>query len=69
MYNNFSDLIDLTEAERVALVNLLTETIETSRYPPSPRIQTLRTILEKLEPIASTEPPELIQPSRPSRKR
>jgi hypothetical protein len=29
--------LDLTEAERFALVNLLTETVETSRYLLSPR--------------------------------
>jgi hypothetical protein len=45
--------LDLTEAERVALLNLLTETIETSRYPLSPRMQTLRAILAKLGPATA----------------
>jgi hypothetical protein len=44
------------QTERFALPNLLTETIETSRYPLSPRMQTLRAILAKLGPAASTEP-------------
>ena len=60
---------DLTEAEPVALANLLTDTIETSRYPLSPQVQTLKAIVAKVGPVASTEPPELIQPPRPSQTR
>lgn len=32
------------------LLNLLTETIEAARYPQSPRVQTLRRILDKFDP-------------------
>jgi hypothetical protein len=42
---------DLTEAEKFALLNLLIETIETSRYPFFPRVQTLKGILAKLGPV------------------
>jgi hypothetical protein len=34
--------LDLTDEEALALLNLLTETIENDRYPLSPRVQTLR---------------------------
>ena len=40
----------MTEEERFVLLNLLTETIEAARYPQSPRIQTLRRILDKFDP-------------------
>jgi hypothetical protein len=40
---------DLSEVECVALVELLTETVEASRYPLSPRIKTLNGILAKME--------------------
>jgi hypothetical protein len=43
--------LDLTDAETLALLNLLTETIEADRYPLSPRIQTLRAILAKFGPM------------------
>ena len=36
--------LDLSDAETLALLNLLTATIENDRYPLSPRIQTLRGI-------------------------
>jgi hypothetical protein len=35
-------MLDLTEVERFALRNLLAKTIETSRYPLSRRILTLK---------------------------
>jgi hypothetical protein len=47
-------LLDLSEVERFALRNLLAKTIETSRYPLSRRILTLKAILAKLVPILST---------------
>jgi hypothetical protein len=53
--------LDLTDGETVTLVNLLTETIETDRYPLSPRIQALRAILAKFGPMAPAPPP----PARP----
>jgi hypothetical protein len=37
--------LDLTDEETLALLYLLTKTIETDRYPLSPRIQTFRGIL------------------------
>ena len=41
--------LDLTDTETLALLNLLTETIEADRYLLSPRIQILRAILAKGE--------------------
>jgi hypothetical protein len=35
---------DLTDEETLALLNLLTQTIETDRYPLSPRVRGLRGI-------------------------
>ena len=52
--------LDLTDEETLALLNLLTETIENDRYPFSPRIRTLRKIQTKF-PTAPPEPP----PARP----
>jgi len=43
--------LDLSDVERFALRNLLAKTIETSRYPLSGRILTLKAILVKLVPI------------------
>jgi len=37
--------LDLTEEETAALARLLRRTIDDDRYPLSPRIQTLKTIL------------------------
>jgi len=45
--------LDLTDVQRFALRNLLAKTIETSRYPLSQRILTLKAILAKLVPIAA----------------
>lgn len=53
--------LDLTEEETFGLLNLLTETIENDRYPLSPRIRTLRSILAKFGPMAPAPPP----PARP----
>ena len=39
--------LDLDDEETFALLNLLTETIESDRYPLSPRIQALRRLLAK----------------------
>ena len=49
--------LDLTEVERFALRNLLAKTIETSPYPLSRRILTLKAILAKLVPALSTKRP------------
>ena len=40
-----------TDEEKFALLNLLTETIESDRHPLSPRIRTLRGVLAKFGPI------------------
>jgi hypothetical protein len=53
--------LDLTEDEAAALLRELDEIIESDRYFLSPRIQTLRAILQKLRPepalpAASPEP-------------
>jgi len=50
-------LLDLSEVERFALRNLLAKTIETSRYPLSRRILTLKAILARLVPALSTKRP------------
>src|SRR5437667_24610 len=55
--------LDLTDEETLALLNLLTETIETDRYPLSPRVQTLRGILAKFGPMGPTPPARLPPPS------
>jgi hypothetical protein len=41
---------DLTDSEAEALAKELAGIIESARYPMSPRVQTLRTILSKLRP-------------------
>jgi len=43
-------MLDLTEEENDALAKLLSRTIDDDRYPLSPRIQSLKTILAKLRP-------------------
>ena len=53
--------LDLSDEETLALLNLLTQTIDNDRYPLSPRIQTLRGILAKFGPMAPAPPP----PARP----
>jgi hypothetical protein len=40
--------LDLTDEEALALLKLLTEKIESDRYPLSPRIRVLRGILDRL---------------------
>jgi hypothetical protein len=53
--------IDLDDEEKLALLNLLTDAIETDRYPLSSRVQVLRRILAKFGPIGPAPPP----PARP----
>jgi hypothetical protein len=52
-------LLELTDAEAEALIQELSGTINYARYPLSPRIQTLREILGRLDP----------QPARPGAQR
>jgi hypothetical protein len=39
--------LDLSDDEKLALIRLLTRTIEDDRYPLSPRIRTMKGILAK----------------------
>ena len=64
--------LDLSD-EEAALIKELRETVETDRYPFSPRIRTLRAILAKLRPEPVREPlppPKVYAPPRaaPSQK-
>ena len=43
-------ILDLSDEETTALLRLLSTTIDDDRYPLSPRVQTLKAILERLEP-------------------
>ena len=54
---------ELTGEEILALLNLLVDTIETDRYPLSPRIRLLREILGKFGEMGPV-PPELAQKLR-----
>jgi hypothetical protein len=55
--------LDLTDEEMLALLNLLTETIETDRYPFSQRIRSLCGILTNFGPIGPPPPPQTRPPS------
>lgn len=62
--------LDLTDEAATALATLLTHTIDGEHYPLSPRIQTLRAILNKLRPAPIREPlppPKHYQPPRKGR--
>src|ERR1700756_798202 len=48
--------LDLTDGETLALLNLLTDTIENNRYFLSPRIQTLKAIRAKVKPSKTQSP-------------
>ncbi len=53
-------LLDLSYAEKAVLVGLLKATIAADRFPLSPRVRTLRLVLDKLEPplpAAEQHPP------------
>jgi hypothetical protein len=59
--------LDLTDAEKFALIDLLKHEIDSARYPLSPRVQTLPGILEKLEPQPGRAPlplPKVYAPPR-----
>jgi hypothetical protein len=53
----------LSDEETFALLNLLVDTIESDRYPMSPRIRPLRGILAKCGEVGGL-PPELAQKLR-----
>jgi hypothetical protein len=48
--------LDLSDEEITALTRLLIDTIDGDRFPFSPRIQMLRTILAKIRPEPVREP-------------
>jgi hypothetical protein len=53
----------LTDNERAELIRVLRQIVEYDRFPLSPRVKALRSILEKLEPPAPK--PEPLPPMRP----
>jgi hypothetical protein len=55
--------LDLTDEETLALLNLLTETIESDRYPLSPRVRMPRGILAKFGPMGPAPPPPAKPPT------
>ena len=58
---------DPTETEKFALIELLKQEIDRARFPLSPRIVTLRRILDKLDPQPEHEPlppPRIYAPPR-----
>jgi hypothetical protein len=64
--------LDLTDAEAEALAQELHGTINYARYPLSPRIQTLRAILQKIRPEPAREPlppRRVYEPPRAKRRR
>jgi len=58
---------DLTDEEASALHKLLTDAIEYDQNPPSPRIRTLRHLLDKFGPIATPLPPPAWPPTSADR--
>ena len=47
---------DLNDEESAALAALLRRTIDADRYPLSPRIRVLQSILDRIEPPPAREP-------------
>ena len=63
---------DLSDEEKRTLTQLLKRTIDADHYPLSPRIRTLRAILDKIEPPPVREmvpPPKRYGPPRAGRRR
>jgi hypothetical protein len=54
-------LPDLTEDEKAELIDLLRVTVSTDRYPLSPRIKLLKSVLAKLDP----KPARTVEPFPP----
>jgi len=48
--------LELTDEETIALVRLLSDTIDGDRFPLSPRIQMLKGILAQIRPEPAREP-------------
>ena len=64
--------LDLTDEEHAALLRLVKQSLSTDRYPLSPRLYPLRSVLEKLEPQPVREPspqPRIYAPPRASAAR
>jgi hypothetical protein len=64
--------LDLSDEEAAALAQELHDIVENDRYPFSPRIQTLRAILNKLrqEPVREPLPqPKVYAPPRAAARR
>jgi hypothetical protein len=59
--------LDLTDDETAALARVLKSTIDADRYPLSPRIQTLKTILDKIRPEPVRELPSPLKRYEPPR--
>jgi len=59
--------LDLSDADKTALVALLKETIAADRFPLSPRIRALKRILDKLEPPPPAS--ETLPPPKPPGER
>ena len=49
-------MLDLSDQETDALAGLLHRTIDDDRYPLSPRVQTLKAILAKIQPEPAHAP-------------
>ena len=65
---------DLTDNEKLALVNLLKRAIDEDRYPLSERVETWKAILAKLAPepaqrSAPPPPPKIYAPTSKGRYR
>jgi hypothetical protein len=65
--------LDLSDEETAALASLLRRTIDDNHYPHSPRIRTLRGILDKIEQRPARAPlpppPNHYEPPRAKRRR
>jgi hypothetical protein len=62
--------LELTDEQAAALIHELHEIVDNDRYPFSPRIRTLREILNKLHPEPVREPlPPLKHYESPSKGR
>jgi hypothetical protein len=64
--------LDLSDTELAALVRLLKHTLDNDRYPLSPRLRPLKSILAKIQPPPVREPPpppKLYAPPRATRQR
>jgi hypothetical protein len=58
--------LDLSDDQKLALSGLLTRTIQGDRYPSSPRVRTLNSILVKLDTKPSKQPYSYAPPEETS---